>query len=709
MNFRDLKYLWIVAALGAPLVILSTSSTASAQFFNHIFEGEEQRLPVQGERRPMPREYEMEEPDYGRPQPRQVGRPRPHSQPRRGGPVQLNPYAYEEDDETETWTAPSRVPWINPNPRDQGEVEGEADNSKRELVEFRNQPRQHMPFFVTQPEWTEEHERIFGLFVAQLGRAIRAKKYTYLRQYMQDPTANAYASTDPQGVSYYSDCADFLYFLRAYFAFKNQLPMSAVTQIAISGKPYASNADRDADLEKARLDNSPYGNLIQARGLVNVPRKTGGEQNFINYLVRLFDTVSTRTFRVGPLSPNYNMSDIYPVKLDSRGIRPGTLVHSTGHMLVVFEVDSKGVIHCIGAHPDGSVSYQIIKPATLQRSRPDQGLGFFRFRPLKLVNYTKGRNTALFGGKIVSATDEELYSKNLYSLDQWFGAGTNLPPASQVTPTQWQQAFKRQGFFDFLAQSLRDKNLVVSPDEEVESLLSSLCDEIQQRVKDVDTALTGKGNNLNQKAHPLELPQNIFSTSGLWEDFSTPGRDSRMRSSVYDVVRAAVSKFRLAKSGADPGIRYAGSAASYQASLRKKLGAMDKKCVITYAKSNGSKQSLTYLQVISRLDKISFDPYHCAEKRWGASGNEIKTCRDQDHGNAWYDAQQVMRNTVGKTTNGERYVIRSERPITLQMLRDPSLVDQPETAPVNLGTKSPPLTNLDAYFASEKFLRALAE
>ena len=728
MSFRSLQPGTYFAAVALSIANLLIPSTGSAQFFNHLFEGEPPP-PRRGQVRPQPRPqyvnpnwggsimhpngYQMEEEDdygnygYGRPEPRRQVRPQPQPQPGRGRPMQLNPYSYD-DDERDTWTAPSQFPWFNPNPRyGTGPEEGEADKTKRELVDFRNQQRQHQPFFVTQPEWTEEHERIFGLFVAQLGRAVRAKKYTYLREYMQDPAANAYAHTDPHGVIYYADCADFPYFLRAYFAFKNQLPMSAVAQVAVSGKPYASLPDRDADLEKSRLDNSPYGNLIQARGNVNVPRKIGGEINFINYLVRLFDTVSTRTFRVGPLSPNYSMSDVYPVKIDSHGIRPGTIVHSTGHLLVVFEVDKKGVVHAIDAHPDGSVSYQIIKPSTLQRSRPDQGLGFFKFRPLKLVNYTKGRNTALYGGKIVAATDEELYAKGLYSLDQWYGAGSNIAPGTAVSPTQYQGTFKKPGFFDYVASQLRDRNFVTTPEDEVESLLSSLCDEMQQRMKDVDTALTAKGNNMNLKPHPSELPQNIWSTSGDWEDFSSPGRDGRMKASVYDIARSAVSKFKLAKSGADPGIRFNGSVTEYQTVIRAKLKAMDQKCPISYTKSNGQKQALTFNGVVNRLNKMSFDPYHCAEKRWGASGNEMKTCKDTDTGSAWYNAQQFMRNTVGKSPGGEKYVIRSDRPITLQMLQDQRLVDMPDTSAVNLGTKKLPMMNLDGYFASEEFIKAL--
>ncbi|MES2854314.1 MAG: hypothetical protein V4692_00545, partial [Bdellovibrionota bacterium] len=93
------------------------------------------------------------------------------------------------------------------------------------------------------------------------------------------------------------------------------------------------------------------------------------------------DAISTATFRVGALSPNYSLSDVYPVKIDREGIRPGTIVHSTGHIYVVTEVDSRGNISMIDAHPDNSVTFKMFDSSKLARSRPDHGLGFFRFRP----------------------------------------------------------------------------------------------------------------------------------------------------------------------------------------------------------------------------------------------------------------------------------------------------------------------------------------
>lgn len=76
-------------------------------------------------------------------------------------------------------------------------------------------------------------------------------------------------------------------------------------------------------------------------------------------------------------------------------------------------------------------------------------------------------------------------------------------------------------------------------------------------------------------------------------------------------------------------------------------------------------------QVIERAYAISFDPYHCSELRWGASGQELSTCSDNQNKRAWYIAQQSLRNTI-------------ERNYDLRM--DKTLSELPNA---NLGVKNP--------------------
>ena len=119
--------------------------------------------------------------------------------------------------------------------------------------------------------------------------------------------------------------------------------------------------------------------------------------------------------------------------------------------------------------------------------------------------------------------------------------------------------------------------------------------------------------------------------------------------------------------------------------------------------------TLSFNQVLKRLNRISFDPFHCPEKAWGASGDELKTCIDTDTNNAWYIAEAPMRNTVGKLNANGDSVVRSSQPITISMLQDKSMIDQPDDAAINLGTATPPVMDLDANFASPKFIQILTK
>jgi hypothetical protein len=46
---------------------------------------------------------------------------------------------------------------------------------------------------------------------------------------------------------------------------------------------------------------------------------------------------------------------------------------------------------------------------------------------------------------------------------------------------------------------------------------------------------------------------------------------------------------------------------------------------------------------------MSFDPYQCVERRWGAEGAELASCRDGALKRRWYAAEQGLRNQIDRT------------------------------------------------------------
>ena len=588
----------------------------------------------------------------------------------------------------------------------------EADIKKagknKAAILFRTQPPVSMPMTVTKTTWTDKDEELFGQFVTRMAKAVEAKKCNSVRSCFQNVEANPFAATDAKTLVLYADCGIFPYVLRAYYAYKNHLPFEVASNSTILDRPYSSEASEalDEQLKTAEGETAPYGNEISSRDVKTNADQPGQERNFQIYSGQIVDFISTRIYRVGPLTPTHDQTDLYPVALNRKGMRPGTVMHTTGHVAIISYVEPTGIIHLVDAHPDGSVSAKkIVDSTTFQRSRPDQGLGFYRFRNTTLVG-AKMINGSLYGGQIVRPTDDQLYKQGLLSLDQFFGPDSKIAPHSQVDPNLWKKSFKKVDFYAYLEKQMRPLDLETNALDEVTETFKSFCNIAEQRVEDVSKALTAD-NKMNQIAHPDHLPANIFTTPEIaWESYSTPGKDGALRESVQTIVKTAIAKFKQSRVQ-NTKVHFNGTAEDYQKALRARLSEFGKKCVISYKNSNGSSVSLNMLDVVSRLTKISADPYHCAERRWGASGSELQSCQDQDQGGDWYKAEQVMRNTIGKSLPSELLVVRSNRPITLEMLRDPALSDQPETSDVNLGSKKTPNLNLDSIFASSTFLNSL--
>src|SRR5205823_9706703 len=95
--------------------------------------------------------------------------------------------------------------------------------------------------------------------------------------------------------------------------------------------------------------------------------------------------------------------------------------------------------------------------------------------------------------------------------------------------------------------------------------------------------------------------------------------------------------------------------------------------------------TLPYEEVRKRLFRMSFDPYQCVERRWGATDPaELSTCRDGPDKQAWYAAEQNLRNQIDRT-----YDARMD--FTLADLQTPG---------PGKGVPTPPDTDARAYLLS---------
>jgi hypothetical protein len=145
---------------------------------------------------------------------------------------------------------------------------------------------------------------------------------------------------------------------------------------------------------------------------------------------------------------------------------------------------------------------------------------------------------------------------------------------------------------------------------------------------------------------PRRLPNNIYGTDGVWELYSTPSRDARLKTAFKELYDAVVQFVKLDLIDA-PRLKYDGN--NLVGDLLQAYEQKAAACTISYRNSDGRMVSLNMRQVTERLFKLSFDPYQCVERRWGAGGTELSTCRDGAVKTRWYEAQQQLRNQIDRT------------------------------------------------------------
>jgi len=505
---------------------------------------------------------------------------------------------------------------------------------------------------ISKDRWTPADERGFSEFVQKIGEAKCGTFDTCLKN-----PANPYRATDPAGVSFYSDCADLPYMFRAYYAWKNGLPFGYQSGMA------AVNGGTD-------LRYSPNGNRVTDRTSI-LAKQPGRYPNAVSALSQISGVISSAMFRVDPRYDSAaNQNDFYSVSISRDTLVPGTAIYDpNGHVAIVYKVEKDGRVFYMDAHPDNSLTRRSYGKQFV-RTRPAAGAGFKRFRPARLVDYTKDQNGYLVGGRIVLPGNGSLAH---FNMDQYFGTR----PSSDFNWTKATFEFQNQkmDYYDYVRSALAVGNLRYNPIEEMNNMLSSICQDLKDREVAVNLAFE-KG--IASKEHPARLPNNIYGTDGEWEEYSTPSRDARLKTVIKEARDRAEEFVQLYKQGS-PRLDYTGT--DLKGDMLKTFYLVSGSCQLAYRKSNGEQQALSLRQMIERLWKLSFDPYHCIELRWGASGEELASCRDSDVKRKWYDGEQFMRNNI-------------DRPYDARM--DFDLYEIQSWKPGN-GVKNPPNVDIEGF------------
>jgi len=424
--------------------------------------------------------------------------------------------------------------------------------------------------------WNDSYEAFYSAWIERLFDAPVDQSLSFrslepvLRDSGRNFLHNYLALNEDKALPATPDCADFPYFLRSYFAWKNGLPFSyRACSRGTAKKPPACNL---ATIETGFVQYA-------------APPAT-----FKTLSHTLMDVVHSGNGRTALAS---EATDFYPVALRRETLWPGTIYADPyGHVLVLVKwvaqtADSPGILFAADAQPDNSIGRKRFWEGTfLFGNSGSAGAGFKAFRPL-------ANNRTLL-------SNDELPD---YSIEQ-----------AVLEPD------------DFYAQLYK----LINPDglnakQAYEATLTALVEQLETRRQSVENG----ENYFRKKANTIEMPKGaaIFETIGPWEDYATPSRDMRLLIAINvlldfpeKVVRYPELFNLTAQSAAQVKTRIE--------QLHEKLTAEKK---IRYARSNGEPWELSVAEILRRKAafEMAYNPNDCVEIRWGAKAGteEYTSCK----------------------------------------------------------------------------------
>jgi hypothetical protein len=132
-----------------------------------------------------------------------------------------------------------------------------------------------------------------------------------------------------------------------------------------------------------------------------------------------------------------------------------------------------------------------------------------------------------------------------------------------------------------------------------------------------------------------------------WEIYSTPSRDARLKT-AFRAFRDDLKRLTEMWHARDERISYEGL--NLKQDLHDAFEQATASCTIYYNNSAGRRVNLSFTDAMQRLFAMSFSPYDCVERRWGANSEaELASCPNTSSKNRWYNAMQRLRNQIDRT------------------------------------------------------------
>jgi hypothetical protein len=420
-------------------------------------------------------------------------------------------------------------------------------------------------------------ERLFDAPVEQsvefrpLDQALRDRGRNFLHGFLglreDDPANKAAITATP-------DCADLPYFLRAYFAWKLELPVGF------------RDCDRGTDARPPKCSGLMT-NEDGAAGRDVLP----SVKTFLRQMSNHVQSGSART------ALDDEETDYYPVRLDRRSLRPGVVYADPyGHVMMIVKwieqtKDHGGLLFAVDGQPDTSVGRKRFWEGTFlfTNDTKSAGPGFKAFRPLARAapgTLAPVPNAAI-GGADDPAHAPFSNEQGKLSPDAFYARmGTLINPAG------------------------------LEPTAAYAETLDALVEQLQVRVGSVDNGETFMRDNANPVV-PMPEGAKIFETTGPWEDYATPSRDMRLIIAM-NVLLGLPERVVRHPELFNLGGRRPSDARDELVKLHARLiGTRG----IAYKRSDGSTFKLTVADLLARKAafEIAYNPNDCAETRWGAA------------------------------------------------------------------------------------------
>ncbi|MGO8912402.1 MAG: hypothetical protein ACLQDM_24175, partial [Bradyrhizobium sp.] len=380
--------------------------------------------------------------------------------------------------------------------------------------------------------WNSTNEALFSAWIEKLFDAppdqdlswkvwhevLRDKSRNFLFNYLGRGEDNAQTGLRP-------DCADFVYFLRAYFSFKMGLPFGySNCSRGFAGKPpkcyqwfdiehpEVTRPPPPPEQEVAPATPAPPEQTPSLLGLFGrsqppveppatppanpVPPKPKRPTTFGEYLRDVGDVVHTGAVRAGD-----DNADFYTVPLTQQALRPGAVYADPyGHVLMLVHRvpeanGTPGVFLAVDAEPDGSITRKRFwRGNFLFVHEPSLGSpGFKHFRPIVREK----------SGALRRMTNAEIGKNPQY--------GDFSPEQSQMTAEE---------FYDRMDDVMSPEPL--DPLRAMTDAITSLTEQVKTRVTSVENGRKYQAKQTGDTAMPDGA--SIFETTGAWEDYSTPAR-----------------------------------------------------------------------------------------------------------------------------------------------------------------------------------------